>query len=168
MSRATFTWRGEEWKAAATYAVNRGLTEAAAVMADQAVRNMGTSGGGIRGSGRRIDQRGRRIGPLKLIGRPQWISSLRGGYPGVRTSNLRNSIAFVAPEALGTPLRAAFGTMVFYGRYLEFGTSRMAARPWIMRSATMATPVAMARFANRTRLEMRRLGLIRTGAVPSG
>lgn len=72
-------------------AINAGLTAAAQVCADQAVQSFGSS------------------------------PSPPGSPPGVDTGFLRNSIAAVSPEALGTDLRAAFGTAVAYGRHLEFG-----------------------------------------------
>jgi phage gpG-like protein len=33
-----------------------------------------------------------------------------------------------------TPTEARVGTNLFYGPYLEFGTSKMAARPWLLPS----------------------------------
>jgi phage gpG-like protein len=41
---------------------------------------------------------------------------------------------------LATPanIRAKVGTNIIYGAYLEFGTSKMAARPWLQRSFRQA------------------------------
>jgi hypothetical protein len=89
----TMTWRGEDWAKAALPALNDGLTAAAAVCANQAVVNLSQN---------------------KPPSQP-------GDFPGHDQSNLRNSIAYASPDALGTPLKSAFGTAVFYGRVLEFG-----------------------------------------------
>lgn len=85
------TWRGDQWARAIVPAINRGLTAAAQVCADQAKSSMGRS------------------------------PSSPGSPPGVDTGMLRASIVAVSPEALGTPLRSAFGTALPYGRHLEFG-----------------------------------------------
>ena len=86
-----FTWTAKQWQDAILPAINAGVTAAAAVCADTAVQSFGPS------------------------------PSPPGSPPGVDTGHLRRSIAFVSPEALGTPMRAAFGTAVEYGRHLEFG-----------------------------------------------
>lgn len=91
MSRTTYTWSADKWLAAIVPAINAGLTAGAARCADEAVRSFGAS------------------------------PSRPGGPPGVDTGHLRRSIAFVSPEAAGTPLKAYFGTAVAYGRWLEFG-----------------------------------------------
>lgn len=85
-------WHGEEWMRQAIPSINKGLTAAAMVMADQATQ---------------------------LLSGPS--PSAPGSPPGVDTGTLRNSITFASPESLGTNLRAAFGTAVHYGRHLEFG-----------------------------------------------
>lgn len=85
------TWTADQWARAIIPAINAGLTAAAQVCADQAVQSFGSS------------------------------PSPPGSPPGVDTGLLRNSIAVASPEALGTPLKAAFGTAVPYGRHLEFG-----------------------------------------------
>lgn len=86
-------WRGEDWQRAALPALNAGLTVAAAVAANEAVANLS------------------RNSP----------PSQPGDFPAHDQSHLRNSIAFASPESLGSPLHAAFGTAVHYGRTLEFG-----------------------------------------------
>lgn len=93
LADVTFTWKGAEFVAKATDALNDGLAAAALVMADTAARNFGRDGN----------------------------PSKPGGVPGHDTSNLRNRIAYAHPDKLGTPLHAAFGTDVKYGRTLEFG-----------------------------------------------
>ena len=57
-------------------------------------------------------------------------ASLPGSPPHKRTARLQTSITWVLGEdALG--LYAAIGTNVEYGRYLEVGTDRMEARPYL-------------------------------------
>lgn len=162
MSRGnvTITWTADQWKASAIPALNQGLTAAAAVMANQAVENFGSEGGGVLGSGHKIDPAtGKRKGKLYRRGKARYIPSPPGSFPGIRTSNLRNSIAFVSPESLGTPLHAAYGTRVKYGRHLEFGTSKMPARPWAIRTALMARAAASAQFTKTTAMALKAGGL---------
>jgi HK97 gp10 family phage protein len=52
-----------------------------------------------------------------------------GDPPFVQTGRLRGSVAH---EVVG--LIGRVGTNVIYGRFLEFGTRRMAARPWLRRA----------------------------------
>ena len=92
MSRTTVTWNVDKFQAALVPAINKGLTAAALVCAEQA---------------------------RELLSGPS--PSAPGSPPGVDTGHLRNSISHVSPEAAGTPLKAHFGTAVFYGRHLEFG-----------------------------------------------
>lgn len=57
--------------------------------------------------------------------------SLSGQFPHARTGNLRKTIT-VRP-ATASHLVARVGTTLAYGRYLEIGTKRMKARPFISR-----------------------------------
>ena len=57
---------------------------------------------------------------------PDAASSSPGEPPHVRTGRLRNSIAYEVDK-----LTARVGTNVKYAPYLEFGTSRIAARPYL-------------------------------------
>jgi len=61
------------------------------------------------------------------VGRVTNIPSAPGSPPSVQTGRLRNSIGY---NVVG-PARAQVGTNVEYGLYLEFGTSRMPARPFL-------------------------------------
>lgn len=57
-------------------------------------------------------------------------ASFPGEPPHLRTGRLRASVTWeLGQDALG--LYAAVGTNVDYGRYLEDGTDRLAARPWL-------------------------------------
>ena len=64
----------------------------------------------------------------KKISLPQ-PPSAPGEYPHKDTGQLRR---FVGYEVNG--LVARVGTNVEYGKWLELGTSKMAARPWLLRS----------------------------------
>jgi len=51
-----------------------------------------------------------------------------GTYPYLRRGWLRANIQMEMDRSI---LTARVGTNVLYGRYLEFGTRKMAARPWL-------------------------------------
>lgn len=55
-------------------------------------------------------------------------ASAPGEFPKTDRGQLVASLFF---RVAGNRLSAYFGTNLSYGRYLEFGTSRMAARPWL-------------------------------------
>jgi hypothetical protein len=57
-----------------------------------------------------------------------------GEAPHKDTSRLYNSIQAIGPAVQGDQVIASVGTDVPYGIMLEYGTSRMAARPWLTRS----------------------------------
>lgn len=139
--------------------MNAGLAAAAMVMADVARRNFGTEGGGVMGAARSPLAGGPRFGRTPFSGRARYIGAPPGAFPGVRTSTLRRSVNWASPEALGTPLHAAFGTAIVYGRYLEFGTRRMAARPWIVRSALQAKAQAQAMFVRVAKARLKAAGM---------
>ena len=63
-------------------------------------------------------------------------ASAPGQYPMSDTGRLMGNIKTI----LATPanIRAKVGTNIIYGAYLEFGTSKMAARPWLERSFRQA------------------------------
>lgn len=147
VSNVTTTWSDDAWRRAAIPSLNAGLYAAATVMANRAVENMGTEGGGVIGADLSPLAGGPRLYRHNIRRKARYMASPPGRFPGVRTSLLRNSILAVAPERLGTPLHAAFGTGVLYGRWLEFGTSKMAARPWIFRSAMESRALAETAFA---------------------
>lgn len=100
--------------------LNAGLTAAALVLQSQMIRSFGTQGGRVIGR----TESGRNI----------YAAAPAGAYPGVRTGRLRQSI-YAKPSQ---NLRAAVGTNVRHGRWLETGTRRMLARPWAARSLALA------------------------------
>ncbi|MBZ9975482.1 HK97-gp10 family putative phage morphogenesis protein [Mesorhizobium sp. BR-1-1-10] len=55
-------------------------------------------------------------------------ASAPGEFPKTDTGQLVASLFF---RVAADKLSAFFGTKLAYGRYLEFGTSRMQARPWL-------------------------------------
>jgi HK97 gp10 family phage protein len=62
--------------------------------------------------------------------RRQFVSAAAADYPRMRTGHLRRNVQM---EMDRQRIEARVGTNVVYGRYLEFGTSKMAARPWLSR-----------------------------------
>lgn len=56
--------------------------------------------------------------------------SLPGNAPAPDTGNLRASVHYTVEES-GNEVIGRVGTDVEYGKHLEFGTSRMAPRPWL-------------------------------------
>lgn len=74
-------------------------------------------------------QRGPATGAVRRDGSR---ASAPGQFPMSDTGRLANSVEFNLPTA--GRLTGEVGTNVIYGRYLEFGTSRMAARPWLLPS----------------------------------
>lgn len=55
-----------------------------------------------------------------------------GGPPYLETGNLHDSVRSEMDDESGDSPTATVGTDVEYGKYLEFGTSKMGARPWIL------------------------------------
>jgi HK97 gp10 family phage protein len=56
-----------------------------------------------------------------------------GGAPAIRTGNLRRSIQ---SQIVGNTVLV--GSVADYSRFLEYGTSKMAARPFLQRSLNLA------------------------------
>lgn len=59
-------------------------------------------------------------------------ASAPGAYPATDTGRLVSSVRMILPTA--SSMSGEVGTAVNYGAWLEFGTSRMAARPWLLPS----------------------------------
>lgn len=82
----------------------------------------------VQGECRRRIQRGARSGRIYRRGNITHQASAPGEYPKTDTGRLVASIfAEVDDDSLG----AVVGTDVIYGKYLESGTRRMSARPWL-------------------------------------
>lgn len=73
-----------------------------------------------------------------LISEPYPPVSMPGEPPHRRTGRLRASVAW--DVGITDHLYAKVGTNIRYGKYLELGTSRMAARPWLRRAMIEKTP----------------------------
>lgn len=115
-------WHGDELETAILDAGNTAVGAAAATLAGEATKNMGSEGGGP--YERRVSAKTGReyhVGP----GAPP------GSFPGIRSGQLRQRIT----STRGKSLRAEVGVNLPRGLALERGTSRMAARPWLLRSA---------------------------------
>lgn len=73
--------------------------------------------------------------------------STPGSQPYSQTGNLKKNIkSKVLPPLLGKPITAVvyMGSDGFYGRMLEFGTSKMAARPWFFPVVYASNPAMRA------------------------
>ena len=77
----------------------------------------------LRARGRRLEKSRQRQAVNRFAS-----GSSAGRYPYKRSGNLRRNIQMEFDRASMT---ARVGTNVLYGRYLEFGTRRMAPRPWL-------------------------------------
>lgn len=77
---------------------------------------------------------GAKTGRTYRRGNVTHIASAPGQYPASDTGRLAGSI-----KAIISGTTAIVGTNVAYGQMLEFGTSRMAARPWLLPSFKAAS-----------------------------
>ena len=118
MSRAgnvTITWTADQWRAAAIPALNAGLTAAAAVMADQAVRNFGTEGGGVAGSGHRIDVgTGKRLGPLRRWRPARYLSAPPGAFRGPFRLIFHGEAHPVRPQGIVSLVHSSLGRLEIF------------------------------------------------------
>lgn len=80
-----------------------------------------------------IKRRVSRAGTVGQGANKKIIHSLPGEYPRRQTGFFRMNINHLVDRA---KLKAYVGTpaVVFYARFLEFGTRKMAARPWLYRT----------------------------------
>jgi hypothetical protein len=175
VGRANFRleWNGPGIERLARESAAAGLNAAAPYLADKMARNMGSEGGGVVGADVSPLAGGPTSGRKRKKGRARYIASPPGAFPGVRTSNLRNSMAF--KRATPANLSAAAGTNLArspragadgkplspndvdrYALFLEFGTSKMAARPFLLRTLREETPTLRRMFANAARARFKR------------
>lgn len=77
-------------------------------------------------------QRGPASGRTYTRGNVTHRASAEGEYPMSDTGRLASNVEFTV--ASKSKPQAEVGTNIIYGRWLEFGTSKMAARPWLERS----------------------------------
>lgn len=69
-------------------------------------------------------------GPANLS--PTHQASESGQYPATDTGRLASNVRYELPQ--GGNMVGRVGTNIQYGAYLEFGTSQMDARPWLLPS----------------------------------
>lgn len=113
-------WHGPRRKAELMAAMKQRLSACAIIVASEAKRLVSTAGTGQAGSGKRK----RRVYGAN--------PSRPGDPPNKQTGRLRGSITW---ELVGQVARV--GTNLLYGKHLELGTTRMAARPWLRRALAM-------------------------------
>jgi len=77
-------------------------------------------------------QRGPKTGRIYRRGTVTHQASAPGQYPASDTGRLASNVRFELPS--GGSMTGRVGTNIQYGAYLEFGTSRMEARPWLLPS----------------------------------
>ena len=77
-------------------------------------------------------QRGPASGRTYTRGTVTHTASAPGEYPMSDTGRLASNVIFNL--ATGSNPTASVGTNISYGAYLEFGASKMAARPWLLPS----------------------------------
>ncbi len=110
---ATINWHGPAVQAQIRAELGRRIDAACIAVENHAKELISTEGTGA-GAGR-----------LSYGASP----SAPGDPPHVQTGRLRGSIAHERDGLVGR-----VGTNVIYGRFLELGTGRMAARPWLRRA----------------------------------
>lgn len=136
---AVTKWKGEEAKRLIRAGVARNLAAAAIVVKVHARKLISTSGTTVGGEKR--DDKGRFKKRIYGIN-----PSAPGDPPHKQTGRLRQSVAHEVDPA---SLTARVGTNVRYGRWLELGTSKMAARPWLRRALNEVLPQVRALLAKR-------------------
>lgn len=168
-AEVTIKFDDDRVRRAIAEASTEALNIAASVLQATIKRNFGSEGGGVLGkrlyhykklpanryhtdaTGHVVkfylDSHGR---PVQIKNKPGkgrnvFYPAPPGKFPGVRLQTLRNSIQI--EPATPTQDFALVGTPLKYGRWLEFGTKKMAARPWIVRSMNESAPALRAAFA---------------------
>ncbi len=111
---AEINWHGPAVQAQIRAELTRRISAACIVVENHAKQLVSVEGAGGSGNTR-----------LSYNANP----SAPGDPPHVQTGRLRSSIAHEVDGLTGR-----VGTNVIYGRWLELGTSRMAARPWLRRA----------------------------------
>ena len=108
--------------------IKKRLARSAIVVERHAKQLLSASGTGTRTT--RGVVRAVKTGKRRVYGA---FPSAAGDPPRKQTGRLRGSVAWELVQA-GLSWVARVGTNVKYGRWLELGTKRMAARPWLRRA----------------------------------
>ena len=80
-----------------------------------------------------------RVGALVERQAKENVTKTGSEHPQVQTGRLRSSIIHQVTSE-GNEIVAEIGTNVEYGKYLEFGTSRMPPYPWLFPAVEMKRP----------------------------
>jgi len=154
----TVTWTPTEFVADVREAVAAGLTAGATVLAQEMTANIGSEGGKPLGRTNKVSftTRSGQVVSFKTKKRFSLFESAPpGAFPGNRTGQLRRSIMHTTATA--NRLVASAGSAAAkgrdgespdrYGLWLEYGTSKMEPRPWILRSFNRAKDKVFDRMA---------------------
>jgi len=114
-------WHGEAIKRRLDGELERRLTTAAILVTSRARKLIGIEGAG---------KPSKKGGKLRYGANP----SRPGDPPHKQTGRLLASVAYEVSRKLLGQVSARVGTNIKYGRWLELGTRKMKARPWLRRS----------------------------------
>ena len=129
-------WMGDKYGAKVHWEFRRRIEASAIALANKAKTLLS-----VEGTGRAIRPMSYYYGGRKRNVRKKGLvyghaPSLPGEPPRKQFGRLKGSIAWEFPKVL----TARVGTNVKYGRWLELGTGRMKARPWLRRSLREMLP----------------------------
>lgn len=119
---ATFEWSDREFVSRVVIpSANAALEVVGEQLASIMRSNMGSEGGGVVGKTR--------------TGRNIYAPAPPGAFPGVRRGGGGGLLSAIGTtRAVGLSIRVGAARRAPHGYWLETGTSRMAARPWLVRS----------------------------------
>jgi len=85
----------------------------------------------------------------KIKDAPEGVASAPGSAPFSQTGELKSGIrAKVLPPMLGEPITLKISVAGFFAHMLEFGTSKMAARPWFYTGIAEKVPALFGQIRN--------------------
>ena len=113
-------WYGDQVTAKIQGHVANRLQYAARALVNFIRKQLSSSGGPSSAGGAPM------VGGVRVAGPPA-----PGGWPHKQTGHLRRN---VQQQFDRIRMTARVGTNVLYGKFLEFGTKNMAARPWLSRA----------------------------------
>ena len=143
----SLNWNGEQAQAAIERMMSRRIGQACGYL-EKVVKADISQTGTLRYHP--LTKKGKRSKTAKTI--YNFTHSVPGNPPYKQTGHLRRSITHEVSKLIGR-----VGTNLLYGRYLELGTRRMAARPYLRRALIQTT------------FTLRRIigGTIRPGELPA-